>query len=769
MSKLKTVGKSVNKADAFDKVTGRTKYVADMHFDHLLHSALLRSPHAHANIKSIDTSEAEAMPGVVAVVTHKDAPDIIFTLCGHPYPADDTPSDTYILNSRVRYVGEPVAAVAAETLEIARAALEKIKVEYEILPFYLEAEAALAEDAVELHSGTKNVTDSTGYEVGDVDSAFDDPELIVIEDTFETPIVTHCPIETHLSVVDIDSRGRLTFYVSNQVPNILRERLSRALGLPYYKIRIIKQPIGGAFGGKQEPVYEQINALLTLKANRPVLLELTREEELSSTRTRHGGSFSYKTAVTQEGEIVAREMSVVQNTGAYSSHGHCVVNCMAGQFPQLYPSPNYRFKGVTAYTNILIAGAMRAYGIPQYAASHEAHIDHIARTLGIDPLEYRKRYSYKLGDDIGDTGFQHYTCGLEELIEKASKKIGYDEFRQTDQNTDSNKRRGIGMALSSYASCVFTYSAEMSSATLTVHEDASATLTVGCIDSGQGSSTAMQQIASEELGIPVDWIHVYDGDTDLTPFDVGEYASRQTYIAGQATKKAAIKCREHILELAEKYYEVPASDLFTEGGDIYRHSTGEMLCHMKDVTFKSYYDLYTPESISHHASHAPNENVITYGVAFADVEVDMGTGQVEVKKLVTSLDCGKLINPLLAECQLLGGAVMSYGYGSMEEIKIDPKTGRVFNDNMLDYKIPTFADIPDLDGFFVETEDPTSAYGNKALGEPPNIAPAAAIHNAVYDATGVRVGAIPLTPERVYKALRRDRIKLSASANKAKA
>ncbi|MDD4541842.1 MAG: molybdopterin-dependent oxidoreductase [Eubacteriales bacterium] len=763
MSKPNIVGSNMKKPDSYDKVTGRTKYVADLHFDRMLHAAIKRSPYAHANIKSIDTSEAEAMPGVVAVVSYKDAPDIMFTLCGHPYPADDTPWDTRIFNRRVRYFGEPVAAVAAETKDIAKAALDNIKIEYEVLPFYLTADEALAEDATEIHPKTKNITDSSGYEVGDVDAAFNDPELIIVEDSFKTPIVTHCPIETHISVVDIDSRGRLTFYVSNQVPNIMRERLSYALGLPYHKVRVVKQPIGGSFGGKQEPVYEQINALLTLKANRPVLLELTREEELASTRTRHSGIFKYKTAITKDGDIVAREMSVIQNTGAYSSHGHCVIDCIAGQFPELYPSPNYRFKGLTAYTNILIAGAMRGYGIPQYCASHEAHVDHVARSIDMDPLEYRKKNSFKLGDDTKQTGFKHYTCGLGELMERGSRDIGYESFHQKVQDPDSRKRRGIGLGLSSYASCVFSHSAEMSTATIVIHEDASATLKVGCIDSGQGSVTAMQQIAAEELGIPMDWIHTYDGDTDLTPFDVGEYASRQTYVAGQAVKKAAIKCREHILEKAEKYYNVSAEDLFTEDGNIYRHSTGEMLCQMKEVTFKTYYDLFTPESICHHASHAPTENVLTYGVSFAEVEVDMDTGKVEIIKLINSLDCGKLVNPLLAECQLFGGAIMNLGYGMTEQILIDPKTGAVLNDNMLDYKIPTFADIPDLKGFFAETLDPSSAYGNKALGEPPNMAPSAALHNAVYDATGVWVGEIPLTPERVYAALQRERINISTS------
>lgn len=753
MSKYTTVGKSIPKPDAYEKVAGRTKFVADMHFQDLHHGKILRSPLAHAKIKSIDTSEAEKMEGVVAVVTYKDAPDILFTLCGHPYPADDTPWDTYIFNQHIRYVGEPVAAVAARTKEIADLALEKIKVEYEELPFYLKIDEALAEDAYEIHEGTGNVAGRTEYEVGNVDEAFNDPDLIIIEDSFKTPITAHCPIETHLSIVDIDVRGRLTFYVSNQVPNILRERLSHALGLPYHKIRIIKQPIGGSFGGKQEPVYEQINALLTLKAERPVILEITREEEIATTRTRHSGIFHFKTAVSPDGEIVAREMAVYQNTGAYSSHGNCVIDNMAGQFPQLYPAPNYRFKGVTVYTNILIAAAMRGYGIPQYCVSHEAHIDHIARHLQIDPLEYRKKYSFKIGDDTGSDAYRYLTCGLDEMMEIGSERIGYEAFRQEPVNESDTIKRGIGMSLSTYASCVFSHSAEMSTATITVHEDASATLTVGCIDSGQGSMVAMQQIAAEELGIPIEWIHSYEGDTDLTPFDVAEYASRQTYVAGFAVKKAGIKCREQILAHAETIHGIPADDLCTRDGNIYQMSTDKFVCKMQDVTFDMYYDLFTPQSVSHHAYHAPVENVLTYGACFADVEVDTSTGELNVKKLVTSIDCGTLINPLAAEAQLIGGCVMSYGYGTMEEVLIDSKTGRVLNDNMLDYKIPSFADLPEIDGFFAETNDPTSAYGNKALGEPPNIAPAAAIRNAVYDAIGIMIEEVPLTPGRIFEAL----------------
>ncbi len=749
------VGRPVERLDAYDKVTGKATYVGDMKFDRLLQAKILRSPYAHALVKRIDVSRAKALPGVRAVLTYDDVPHIPFTPCGHPLPFD-SPLDMQILENHVRYVGDPVAAVAADTREIAEKALGLIEVEYEELPFYLTPEESLAEGAMEIHEGSRNLAGETIQEFGDVEAALK-TAAHVVEDTYDAPIVTHAQIETHISIVDIDLRtGKLTFYVSNQVPTIMRERLAYILGLERRMIRIVKATVGGGFGGKEEPVYEFINAILTQKCRCPVMLELTREECLACTRTRHGTRFKFRTGIDRDGRIVARDMEIVQNTGAYASHGHAVILNQYGQYDGLYPAPNMRFTGRTVYTNILIGAAMRGYGIPQYCIANEAHMDHIAHVAGMDPLEFRKKNLYRLGDERKfGSAYSAHTCGLPEILEEGTRRIGYDEFRSNPPAADGPVRYGIGMALSSYASCVFPHSCELSGARLMLQDDASATLFLGCTEIGQGADTAMAQIAAEALGVPFSWITVVEGDTDVCPADMGAYASRQTYVTGNAVKHAALKCRAQLLERAGIMLSRPPQELDTRGGQVVDGRTGDVLISMPAVAENMIYHLTEGNTCCYEVGYVPRENAVNYAGSFALVAVDTETGKVDVRKLVTCMDCGNRINPKTAMGQLTGGSIMSFGYGMMEQILIDPKTGRVFNDTLLDYKIPTFADIPPLEAHFVDTYDPSSAYGNKSLGEPPNITPAAAIRNAVCDALGIPVNANPLTPERVYQAIAR--------------
>lgn len=750
MKKFFAVGKSVQRLDAFAKVTGRAVYVGDMHFEGLLHAKLLRSPYAHARIRNIDTQKAEALPGVKVVLTYRNVPQIPFTICGHSLPFD-TPLDSLILSDHLRYVGDPVAAVAAETREIALEALKLIDVEYEQLPFYLLPEESLAVGAVEIHEGSGNITGHTQHEIGDVDSVFSKADYVV-EDTYKTPIVTHAQIEPHVSVADIDENGRLTFYLSTQTPTIMRERLAMALGIRRSQVRIVSACVGGGFGGKQEPIYEPLNGLLTQRAGRPVMLELSREENIACTRTRHAGEFSFRTALSREGKILAREMKVVQNTGAYSGHGHNVTLAILGQFFQLYPTDNLRFEGMTVYTNILVGSAMRGYGIPQYVAAMEAHVDHLAGVLGMDPLEFRRKNMYKLGDQVHSDEFCHHTCGLPQILEVGAKAINYEALYKVPKG-EGRIKRGVGLAIGSYENCAWPHLCELSGARVMVHDDASATVFIGAAEMGQGASTALLQIAAEALGIPCEWVRVVGGDTDICPVDMGAYASRQTYVTGKAVKDAASQCREQILERAAELLGRPQEELGTcEGWVVDVRDEGRLLS-MEEVMSAMTYDKSRGALVCHDAWNIPKENSLTYVGTFADVEVDTETGQVEVKKLVTCMDCGTLINPLAAMGQLTGGTIMSCGYGLMEQVLIDSKTGRVLNDNLLDYKIPTFADVPEIEAFFVETYEPSSAYGNKSLGEPPNITPAAAIRNAVCNAIGLPINSNPLTPERVFSAL----------------
>lgn len=748
--KFSVIGKQVPRVDARAKVTGAATYVADIDRPDMLHAKLLHSPYAHANIKSINVEKALSLPGVATVLTYKDVPQIYYTSCGHPHPSD-TPEDTLILSQRLRYRGDVVAAVAAETKEIAAAALELIEVEYEVLPAYFTTEESLAEDAIEIHEGLKNICGQSDYEIGDVDAAMAEADYIV-EDEFRTPIIAHCQLEPHTSLTELDSNGRLIMYLPTQVSSIMRERTALALGKKIRDIRVIRTTVGGGFGGKQEPVFEILNAALTIATSRPVRLELTREENISSTRTRHSSYIKLRTGIKKDGTMLAREMYAVNNTGAYASHGHNVLCNAASQFGLLYPTPNLKFTGITAYTNITIAGAMRAYGIPQYCFAMESHIDHLAAKLGMDPLDYRRKVMFKKDSPINIQHFSINTFGLPEVVEKCEKEINYWDFR-SQPKSEGNIRRGLGMALSSYGQSCYPWSVEMSGARVMVNEDGSASLFIGSSEIGQGSDTTMQMIAAEALGVPVDWVQVISGDTDICPFDVGAFASRQTYVSGHAVKKAALACKNQILDFVAEKYTINRSRLDIKEAAVIDVDRGEVVDELENVVMKMVYNIPEPTTICHDASYYPTDNVLTYGCTMAEVEVDMGTGQVEIKQLVASLDSGRLINPQAAMGQLIGGTIMSLGYGMSEQVIIDPETGAVLNDNLLDYKILSFADLPDIKAHFIETDEPSSAYGNKSMGEPPCIAPAVAIRNAIYDATGVAINDIPITPQRVYEGL----------------
>ena len=749
-----SVGKNMEKFDSYDKVTGKATYVADMHLPGMLHGKILHSTHAHALIKSIDVSKARALPGVHAVLTAADVPQIPYSGCGHPMPYD-TPLDMRILTDHPRYVGDAIGAVAAATDDIAEEPLRLIEVEYEDLPFYTDPEAAMADDAYLIHEGHKNnICDQHGFEIGNVDEAFAKADIIV-EDEFRVPIVTHCQIENHVSICDIDHRGRLTFYVSNQVPSIMRERLSKILGLRPRDVHIIKKTLGGGFGGKQEPVYEPINGCLTMATKRPVILDLSKEETLTTTRTRHSGIYRMRTGLMKDGTIIAREQLVIHNTGAYSSHGHNVLGNVSGQFGQVYPCPNLRWDGKTVYTNIPIGAAMRGYGIPQQAFVTECHTDNIAKRLGVDPLQFRLQHMRKLGDEpYGDN--PNMSSALPEIIAWGRKQIGYDEFMKLPKQ-EGNIRRGIGMAIASYGQSCYPHSVELSSARITMHEDSSCTLSVGCCELGQGSNTAMAQIASEAMGVPFHMIEVNEGDTDIATFDVGAYASRQTYVAGTAVKKAGLKIKAIVLDRASEMLHRDADRLDTYNGYVVDAETLEQLIPIADVAYDCYYNrgkfADACMMIEANASHCPTTQALTYVCGFAEVEVDMETGYVNLKKVYTSCDCGTLINPLAAKSQLTGGSIMACGYGLTEQVLVDDKSGRVLNGNMLDYKVFTFADLPDLQAHFVESDEPSSAYGNKALGEPPMHTAAPAIRNAVLNATGIAINQNPLTPERVFLAI----------------
>jgi xanthine dehydrogenase molybdenum-binding subunit len=749
------IGKKRVRTDAKPKVTGKAKYIADLKMDGMLYGKIVWSTKAHANIKSIDTTAAENLPGVHVVLTWKDVPRKQYCPAGHPYP-DDSPQDKYILDKKVRFVGDYVAAVAAETIEIAEQAAKLVKVEYEELPAVLSMDSAMdmfaKDSSAEIHAGTGNLLEENFFEYGSTEKGFAQADM-VFEHEFRTPIVQHCPIETHIARAYFEDSGRLVVHSATQVPFHLRRILSDALDRPIGDIRVLKTYVGGGFGSKEDVTLEPITAMLCIKSNRPVQVEFTREENMISTRTRHSTIIKLKTGITKVGKITARTMEILSNTGAYAAHGHCVVWSMASHFPTLYPVENLSFKGETVYTNMPVASAMRSYGISQLNFAMESHMDNIAQEMNVDPIELRLKNIVSLDNKDPHSTFSVESCGIEECISSGENMTDWKKRREAYAESKGVTKKGLGMACFSYQSNTYPFNEEIAGARIKLNEDGSATLFIGAAEIGQGSDTVMAQIAAEELGIAYEKVKVIAVDTDICPFDFGAYASRQTNMTGAAVHKAAVKCREALLKYTADEMELDAVSLMARDGWILEKDTEKQVIEIKEATMKAYYNHDNPLAISYEVYHKADSNPMAFGAVFADVEVDSLTGRINLKKIWSIHDSGTIINHKQAEGQVEGGVSMGMAYALSEQMLIDPQSGRVLNDNLLDYKVPTMMDMPEVDIVFVETIEPSTAYGHKSLGEPVVISVAPAIRNAVLNALDIAYPEIPLTPQRVFEGL----------------
>ncbi|MDK2986689.1 MAG: xanthine dehydrogenase molybdenum-binding subunit [Clostridia bacterium] len=753
---VNVVGKRVKRVDAVAKVTGKAKYTDDFMERDMLVGKILRSPYAHAIVKNIDVSKAKALPGVEAVLTYKDVPDNKYATAGHPYSLDPKHrdrEDRTILTKKARFVGDEIAAVVATDDLTAEKALKLIDVEYEVLEPVLTPEDALKENAPLIHEEyDNNIISDFGYQIGDVEESFKESDYI-FEDEFETSIVQHCHLENHISYAYVDADDRIVIVSSTQIPHICRRIVGQALGIPWGRIRVIKPYIGGGFGNKQDVCLEPLNAALTLAVGgRPVKIDLSREECMIATRTRHAFKYKFKTGVSKDGKLIATHITAISNNGAYASHGHSIAMSAGTKFRPLYSFKSIKFDPVTVYTNLPAAGAMRAYGVPQIKFALESHMENIARKLNMDPIEFRRRNL--LGEGYVDplNGNKVLSCGIHECIAKGKELINWDEKKEKYKNQTGIKRRGLGMACFSYASGTHPVGLELAGARIVLNQDGSVQLQIGATEIGQGSDTVFAQMVAEVLGIPVDMVHVVSTqDTDISPFDTGAYASRQTYVTGMAVKKAALEIKEKILNFVWGMTDIPAEALDIEDANIvYKHS-GEVVMPLSKVAMQTYYDTVFAKPITSDTSNNARVNAMSFGVTFAEVEVDIKTGKIEVVEIFNVHDSGKIINPQLAEGQVHGGVSMGIGYALSEEMLFDEKTGKPLNNNLLDYKLPTIMDTPDIGVAFVETHDPTGPFGNKSLGEPPAISPAPAIRNAVLDATGVAFDRIPMTPQRVFE------------------
>ena len=500
-------------------------------------------------------------------------------------------------------------------------------------------------------------------------------------------------------------------------------------------------------------IIEPLTAAMTLVVNgRPVRFSLSREEVFIDTRTRHAMKFNIKSAVSKDGKLLGIYMKNIVNNGAYASHGHSIAMSAASKFRPLYDFKSIKVEPKTVYTNLPTAGAMRGYGIPQVCFALESHIDDIATKLNIDPINLRKNNFISLGhiDPLNEIKVRSFE--LEKCIEKGKELIRWDEKKKIYKEQSSNKRRGLGMACFSYFSGTYPVSLELSGARIVMNQDGSVQLQVGATEIGQGSDTVFSQMVAEVLGINIEDVHIITTqDTDITPFDTGAYASRQSFVTGAAVKKAAQEVKEKVLSITSKKYGLNIEEIDIEDGNIIEKKLGDVLCPLGDIALYSYYDRINAKPIASDTYENVRVNAVAYGVTFTEVEVDIETGKIEVLEIYNIHDSGKILNHKLAEGQVHGGVSMGLGYALSEQLLFDKKSGKPLNNNLLDYKLQTILDTPAIGVKFVEEADPAGSFGQKSLGENPAISPAPAIRNAVLDATGVAFNKIPMNPQSVFE------------------
>jgi carbon-monoxide dehydrogenase large subunit len=764
MSELTVVGKPIQRVDAEEKITGQAVYGYDLVLPDMLYGKTLFSPKAHARIKRINTEKAKAYPGVVAVVTAEDAP------WTHGESVKDKP---FLAQGKVRCIGEPVAAVAAEDEDTAEAAVKLIEVEYEDLPVYTDPEQACKPGAVEIHEdfdryrkadfivkgAAPNVAEHFKLRTGDVDIGFKQSDVIV-EERYFVPVIQHAAMEPHSAHAQFDKEsGRLTIWVANDAPFRALHEISEALGMPQEKIRFINPFQGGGFGSKGGLKVEPIAVALAFKTNgRPVRVKFNREETFISTLTRHEAVVYAKTGAKKDGTLMAREMTIYWGAGAYAEKSPTV--CIRGSLPAPgpYRIPHVKVDGYAVYTNKPVAGSYRGYGIPQGAWAGEQQMDEIAKRLGMDPIAIRMKNMFVEGD-ISYWGEQLHAVGLKETLIKATEAIDWGKPK---------KAAKPGVKIGKGFACIQkpTRSPTTSAAGVLVNAKGEVTVLAGTVEIGQGCSTILSQVAAEELKVPLEKVRMHPLDTDVIPFDASTTSSRSTYHMGNAVRRASIHAREQIMEAAGPMLETKVQDLGYANGKVFLQDQPQQALPIGEVvrrklgihgevrgdgsyTYEIGKDLDLETGHSDHASA-----FYMYATQAAEVEVDEESGRVRVLRMSAAHDVGKAINPLNCAAQIEGGVVMGIGSALHEELVID-NTGKVRNPSFLDYHLVTSLDTPELIPIIVECPEPEGPYGAKGLGEPGLAPTPAAIGNAVTDAVGVRVYDLPLKPENVFWAMQK--------------
>jgi xanthine dehydrogenase molybdenum-binding subunit len=779
MEKPKTdgtlIGKRIPKMDAPEKAGGKTRYIHDIDLPGQLHAKILRSSQVHAKIVSIDTSAARALPGVHAVITAADVP--------WQRPIGVAKDHLPLKADRVRSLRDEIAAVAAESEEIANAALKLIKVVYEPLPVVASAADALKPSATLLHgedlvspgpdgspqvvhkASHDNVAMTFTYAQGDVAKGEAESDTVV-EDVFWLHYVTHCCMGVSGVIAEFDASGNLLLYSNTQVPFLHKREFAELLGIDPGRIRIIQPPIGGGFGSKLDIYpFEPIAIFLAKITRRPVKLIFTREEEFLASPTRQPVLLKLRSGCTKDGVLTFRDVETVHDNGAYTSWGATTPFVMMQTISSLYRVPNCDYRTRAIYTNNPYAGSFRGYGNLQATFAVEAHMDKLAEAIGVDPLEFRLKNAQVPGE-VTPQGMHFKSCGFQDCLSTAAARSEYQKKHREARarwNDGNPIKRGVGIAsMLHVGGGAKIYPSDGCGTILKIDDFAHVTLITGASEIGQGSETVLSQLVCEELGLPMSAVSVVNNDTDITPWDVGVHASRTTFIAGNSAIGAARKAKKKILSAASAKFKQPAEALDLRGGCVVEKASGKKIVELakliRSLHFSDKAELvmttfyYEPPS-KHQDREFRGDVSAAYAWAsqVAEVEIDTQTGIVKLLKITGAHDVGRVLNRLGIEGQIEGGIVMGQGYALTETLMVE--NGVVRNPNFRDYKLVTAPEIPEMDVTFIETMDGEGPQGAKGVGEAPAICVAAAVANAIYNATGVRITALPFTPENVYRAL----------------
>jgi len=767
MKKFRVVNNVTPSVDGKGIMMGRAVFTDDLAPQNSLVLKVLRSPHAFAHIKDIDTSEAEKYPGVACILTYKNVPHVPFTRAGQGYP-EPSPHDKFVLDEYVRYVGDEVAVVAAEDEETALEAMKLIKVDYEVLNPVLDFEKAMDNESV-IHPEDKihemfpigfepkrNIAAAYEMEVGNVEEELAKCDYVV-DETFYTQAQAHAMLEPHASNARLDEHNRLVVYSTTQTPFHMRRIICKTLGLPVDRVRVIKPRVGGGFGGKQAFHGEMFVSLVTLRTNRPSKLVYTREEVFGSSYTRHPMRIALRIGANKDGKIQAIDCRALSDTGAYGEHALTVFMIVGSKVLPLYNKVKaVRFGGKVVYTNHVPAGAYRGYGAIQGNYALESTIDMLAKKMGMDPIELREINSMKeketspifeiMGEGTEGTAMIMESCKLPYCIKRGRELMNWDEKYPVKQ-VGPHKVRSVGCAIAMQGSGIPFL--DMGSCTIKLNDGGSYMVTVGATDIGQGSDTIISQIVAEELGTTMDKIIIYSSDTDLTPYDCGAYASSTTYVSGNAAYNAAVKMRERLIKEAAQELKVKP-DLVEFDGKTF--TSGDKSVTLEDLSTGRLYNndthqIAVTESFHGHVSPPP------FMAAFGEFEFDTETYEYKMVKYVTVTDCGTTINPMLARGQVEGGVIQGYGMASSEEVLYTPK-GKLLSDNFDMYHIPTVKEVGELVSEFADSYEPTGPFGAKSVGEIGIDTPPAVLCNAVYNAFGVRIHSLPITPQKIFEAMK---------------